>query len=84
MTDNKPKPKTLLEARLDVHGANQFVTELEERQAIMTKNLASIYDELKIARRKLDQAEKALIYAAKRTPLEAVNTITKNTVTKAS
>jgi hypothetical protein len=61
------RPATVEEAAQKVRQAAAFVADAEERQAVMVKSLASIFDELKVARRTLGQAEANLLQVSKNT-----------------
>lgn len=60
------RPVSVDEAAQRVRLAAAFVADAEERQAVMTKSLASVFDELKVARRTLAQAEANLLLASKK------------------
>lgn len=75
------RPQTLEEATQKVRQAAAFVADAEERQAVMVKSLASVFDELKVARRTLKHAEDNLLLAAKNTKPAGVPVLSK---TKAS
>lgn len=73
----KPTPPvTVEEAASQVRRAAVYVAESEERYAFMQKAQATLFDELKVARRTLAQAERNLLVVSKRSPGAVVVPVT--------
>lgn len=86
-TPNRQYPEkdlSLEELASQVRRAATYVAESEERHTFMVKSLASLYDELKVARRTLAQAERNLLVASKVTPKAVLTGTAVNTALKVS